>query len=157
MYFLIQKIIKIPSLEKGYEDISHHNFIQDVSFYFSQLKFYMMKKSINYFCNSGPVYYKCYFTGCSHAYRNKRDITVHLRKHVNISNLKFSITWSLLNAATLDVPKAFLIKEVSKDMVCLTLIIDLLNAKRRTVLNHLKQIMLLPDTDQFILKSKLNC
>jgi hypothetical protein len=82
MYFLIQKVINIPSFEKRNENFNRNDFEEELSLYFRQLKFYMKKKNINYFCNSGPVYYKCYIIGCNRAYRNKRDLTVHIRKHV---------------------------------------------------------------------------
>jgi hypothetical protein len=82
MYFQIQKVIKIPSLEKKHENLNFNFFNEELSTYFRQLKLCMIKRNISYFFNNGHVYYKCYLAGCDKAYKNKKDLTVHLRKHV---------------------------------------------------------------------------
>jgi hypothetical protein len=85
MYFHIQKVIKVPSLEKGQKEMTFKDFNEELFTYFKNLKYCMAKKNINYFSQYGPVFYKCYLTGCNKAYRNKRDLTVHLRRHVSYS------------------------------------------------------------------------
>jgi hypothetical protein len=82
MYFLIQKVLKVPSLEKVNEHKNQQDFKEELLTYYNQLKICMKKRNIKYFTNSGPVYYKCYITGCNKIFRFKRDLAVHLRNHV---------------------------------------------------------------------------
>jgi hypothetical protein len=125
--FNIQKIIKVSSIEKEKEKIDDKCFNQDLSQYLSHIKLSLMKKYET--LKNRNLLFQCYIKNCTRAYDSKRELIVHLKKHVRFTFI-LSIAQENTNVKFQNVLFHFLIKRAWKAIQLHTLTLDFLNVKR---------------------------